>query len=747
MTTFKVLTLTTLMLVAHVACALTAGITVNQGVAPCGQARGSLQGYGSGGIPPYTYSWSNGATTGLIEDLPAGTYTITVTDNVGTVAMASADVVYSPTYATLNPVVSLSYCSTGSPYAIFPIWDGEGPYPVEPTVFSGFSVVGQSQPTFGDLWVIELASQGAGTYQINYSDGVGCTGMFNWIVNEPVDLQTITVSGIGGSCSDGYTGTATVSVPFLVDDNDLHLAVKDAGGNVLYETECLGENPGGWPGATIPFTSLAPGDYWAVLDVDEYCLFDALPTFISTCIDSVMFTIPDLGVPCGEVIGTLFVDADGDCVLDANENTVPYTVIAITPGNSYTSTGSNGWFGTDAVAGANTFTEQHPILDQSCPGSVNVVAGTTQILDIGMAPDAPLDAMVSMGGSPMRPGMSASYWIQARNLTDAETGTVTLTVQLDPVLNYIDASPLPTSVVGGTITWTDPDFTMSTVFEQDNFYISVSLPPDPLLVGTVVSTIATLTSANSDADLSNNTITQNTTVTASLDPNDKIARTSTQQFDDVYLIDADEWIDYTIRFQNTGTDTAFNVVITDTLPTTLDPTSLMVGAASHGMSWTVSGPGILRFVFPDILLPDSTTNEAASHGLVTLRIKPHLPLTAGTVISNTANIYFDFNDPVITEPSVLVAEFSTGMEEAAVATPLLVPNPAIDHIRLVMRKATPLGFSWAILSTDGRVVSSGRSIASEETIEINALARGTYLARIISTDRTYTLPFIKTLAQ
>ena len=55
-------------------------------------------------------------------------------------------------------------------------------------------------------------------------------------------------------------------------------------------------------------------------------------------------------------------------------------------------------------------------------------------------------------------------------------------------------------------------------------------------------------------------------------------------------------------------------------------------------------------------------NEAASHGFVSsgsslCRSPP------GTVIENIANIYFDFNDPVITEPSVLVAEFSTGVEE------------------------------------------------------------------------------------
>lgn len=723
MRVLKIFMCASLILAGDTASALSASVQVLQGLAPCGQSRGALQGGANGGVPPYTISWSNGATNWLIENLPAGTYTLTVTDNVGTQATASADIVYSPTYPTLNPVVSLSYCSTGSPYAILPIFDGQGAWPVEPTTFSGFSVVGQFVATAGDTWVIELANFGAGTYPIDYSDGVGCTGTFNWIVNEPVDLALITVSDIGGSCSDGSIGTATVEVPFLTSENDLHLAVKDASGAVLYETECLGENPGGWPGATIPFTSLAPGDYWAVLDVDEYCLFGALPAFLSTCIDSVMFTIPDLGIQCGEVIGTLFVDADGDCALDANENRVPNTVITIDPGNTYTSTNNIGWFGTDAAAGSATFTEQHPVLDQSCPCVINVVAGTTQTLDIGMAPDAPLDAVVTMGGSPMRPGMSSAYWIQAVNLTDAVTGAVTLTLQLDPVLNYIAANPTPTSVVGNTLTWTDPDFTMTNVFEADGFYVTVSLPPNPGLVGTVVSTTAALATQNADAALGNNAIVWNTLVTASLDPNDKTARTSSQTDEGFYYLNGwDQWVDYTIRFQNTGTDTAFNVVITDSLPPNLDPATLLVGASSHSMNWGISGPGIVRFSFPNILLPDSTTDEPRSHGLVTFRIRPHA-LLPGEQIINNADIFFDFNDPVRTNDAVLVAEFHEGVDEVGSSGITLVPNPATD--RLWMSCASSVG-TVVIIAADGREVLRRSVRASTATLDVSALHPGSY---------------------
>ena len=130
------------------------------------------------------------------------------------------------------------------------------------------------------------------------------------------------------------------------------------------------------------------------------------------------------------------------------------------------------------------------------------------------------------------------------------------------------------------------------------------------------------------------------------DPNDKRAYPKGATVEN--LINQNEDIEYHIRFQNTGTDTAFNVVIKDTLSELLDPTSIVVGASSHPFTYTLTGAGVLQFHFADIMLPDSNINEPASHGFVRFRIEqlPDLPL--GTVILNDADIYFDFNAPIIT---------------------------------------------------------------------------------------------------
>jgi len=106
-------------------------------------------------------------------------------------------------------------------------------------------------------------------------------------------------------------------------------------------------------------------------------------------------------------------------------------------------------------------------------------------------------------------------------------------------------------------------------------------------------------------------------------------------------------IEYQVRFQNTGSDTAFTVLIYDTLSPHLDIGSIRTGASSHPYKWTLH-ENVLQFRFSDILLPDSTTNEAASHGFVKFSITPKPETPLKTTIFNDAGIYFDFNEPVIT---------------------------------------------------------------------------------------------------
>ncbi len=135
-------------------------------------------------------------------------------------------------------------------------------------------------------------------------------------------------------------------------------------------------------------------------------------------------------------------------------------------------------------------------------------------------------------------------------------------------------------------------------------------------------------------------------VTGSYDPNDKTGYPIGLTSD--HHIEANQQLQYRIRFQNTGTDTAFTVVIRDTLDTDLDIFSIRSGVSSHSYNFRMYGQRVLEWTFNDIMLPDSNVNEPLSHGFLLFTVDQLPDLPDGTQITNSAGIYFDFNAPIIT---------------------------------------------------------------------------------------------------
>ncbi|MGB0522008.1 MAG: DUF7619 domain-containing protein [Flammeovirgaceae bacterium] len=134
----------------------------------------------------------------------------------------------------------------------------------------------------------------------------------------------------------------------------------------------------------------------------------------------------------------------------------------------------------------------------------------------------------------------------------------------------------------------------------------------------------------------------------SFDPNDKMA--TPQGITEHRFVKPETTLDYRIRFQNTGTDTAYTVVVVDTLSTLMDISTLRMGAVSHDYTVELSGEGapVLTWTFHDIDLPDSTRDEPNSHGFIKFSIAPLEGHPDGTIVHNEADIYFDFNEPIRT---------------------------------------------------------------------------------------------------
>ena len=165
----------------------------------------------------------------------------------------------------------------------------------------------------------------------------------------------------------------------------------------------------------------------------------------------------------------------------------------------------------------------------------------------------------------------------------------------------------------------------------------------------------------------------------SYDPNDK--QGFPVGYDSLHYIRETDKLEYLIRFQNTGTFMAFNVVIEDEIDTeVLDLSTLQVQAVSHSYQLTIEG-NILKFNFPNIMLPDSFSNEPASHGFIRFKIEQKEGNPIGTRIENTAAIYFDFNEPVITNTTFhtvgrdFILITSTKNNRPTLAELKVFPNP------------------------------------------------------------------------
>lgn len=225
----------------------------------------------------------------------------------------------------------------------------------------------------------------------------------------------------------------------------------------------------------------------------------------------------------------------------------------------------------------------------------------------------------------------------------------------------------------------------------------------------------------------------------SYDPNDK------QGFPAGYqagrYIEPGTDIEYLIRFQNTGTDTAFTVVIRDELSPWLDPGSVVPGAASHPYQFEFYNDRNIKFTFENINLPDSSKNQDASQGFVSFRIsqKPGVPLQ--TDILNRAGIYFDFNEPVITNTTrhrvgrdfVTVSAWQPFLEGLTLR---VMPNP-VGESALLQIGGLNAGTTWTVELSDatGKPVRTARLNGAEWRFDRELLPAGIYFLRVLSGDR------------
>ena len=689
----------------------------------CGASDGSINITVSGGLPPYTFAWADGPITEDRTGLAPGSYSVTVTD-----ATLATDVENVTLTETLQALASniVTYAGgfecpgqhNGSFRLMVETLSGQAPYAVSASVngspWSSSGTDGNGNPIYSGLATNDNIS-----YTI--TDANGCVGGDYFLMYGPLGIPAALINNLP-AC-----GANLGSILIQPDNSDwlVDLDVRDSQSQSV-GTTFQSVDP-------LQLTDLAPGDY----TVYQYYTWSMLN---GGCYLTNTFTIGDLGPDCGTVSGSSWYDVDADCVHDPGEVPIPFSTLTIQPGDQHVITGLDGTFSYLIANGNYTLAQDDPTLVQICPVPVPVpfsMNTDVQSIDLANGSTVPLDLVLYAADGVARPGMNYGLSAEIRNPTPQISGPVTVVLTTDPLLEFVNASPTPTSITGNVITW---DMAALGSFEVADVHANFLVPIGTLL-GTSLSSVIEVSNTLPESNLANNTASLNTIVVNSYDPNDKVAATSSGLSSMLYFIDEDEWIDYTIRFQNTGTAEAIDVVVTDTLPPEFDMSSFEQGAASHAFDVAFKPGRVVQWTFGNINLPDSNANEALSHGAVAFRIRPRLPLLPGTNIENIANIFFDFNEPVITEPSVLVAEFSTGVITKTTPEVTLLPNPARDVFEIRGLEHDPLRVN--LLSIDGRSVRSFTIINGDRRFMLGSIPSGAYVIEIILRDQSATrLPLI-----
>jgi fimbrial isopeptide formation D2 family protein len=247
-------------------------------------------------------------------------------------------------------------------------------------------------------------------------------------------------------------------------------------------------------------------------------------------------------------------------------------------------------------------------------------------------------------------------------------------------------------------------------------------------LGDVILNTVSITSSANDVNVMNNSFTTSQVVVGSYDPNDKNeARGANVQ---IGQFSQDDYLFYTIRFQNSGTAAAETVRIEDTLNSQYNFASVQMISASHDYTM-VRINNQLIWTFNNINLPAEIINEPGSHGYVTFKIKLNPGFVVGAIIPNTAEIYFDFNPPIITNTFQTTFVPNLGVGTFDVNNLVVYPNPAREIVNIQLKNSTETLQKITIYDMVGKTILSLSANNTQQTsINVGSLAKGVYMIEV-----------------
>ena len=336
---------------------------------------------------------------------------------------------------------------------------------------------------------------------------------------------------------------------------------------------------------------------------------------------------------------------------------------------------------------------------------------------------------------PARPGFDATYKVKYKNKGNTiETATLVLDY-VDASSDYVLSTIAPTSQSKGKLFW---NLGTITPFESGEMVITMNVnsPMETPAVngGDILSLIASINGLNTDETLLDNTFALRQVVVNSFDPNDKTCL----EGNTINPRMIGEYIHYKIRFENTGTYAAQNIVVKDVIDTTkFDVSTLQMTDASHSCVTRITDPDKVEFIFENINLP---FDDANNDGYVVFKIKTKPTLSVGDIISNFANIYFDYNFPIVTNTETSTFQTLANKEFNLDNYVSLSPNPAKDILNIAIQDNENVK-SIGIYNMLGQLVQITTS--PRNLINVSHLNTGNYIIKLNTDKGEISKKFIK----
>jgi hypothetical protein len=379
----------------------------------------------------------------------------------------------------------------------------------------------------------------------------------------------------------------------------------------------------------------------------------------------------------------------------------------------------------------NYFNVSPPTLTVTFPTQTSPVIQNFCISANGLHPD--LDILI-MPLVPAVPGFDAHYSVIFTNNGNViQSGEIAFTFD-DSRLDFISASTGPSSQAAGLLTW---EYTNLLPFEtrQITVILNVNSPMETPAVnnGDLFSFTAAISGSEAEETPADNTNVLEQIVVGSFDPNDITCLEGATISPEM----VGTYVHYLIRFENTGTFPATNVVIADLIDTTkFDISTLVPIYSSHDFMVRTTNGNKTEFIFESINLP---FDDANNDGYIAYKIKTRPNLVVGDQFSKNANIYFDYNAPIVTNT---VTTTVTALATANFTTErfTIYPNPVNNELHISAANGVVVQ-SVSIYNLLGQLVLAiGQPI---DVIDVSNLNTGNYFIKIHSENGTSTEKFIK----